>query len=324
MDAGALTKDQSYWQTPQDAAQDLLSTYLFAKKLAASAPDAPMDDAIGAMPRQERLAVVEQAGRDARALPLPDPQKTLAQSAAAAAPAAASLDLLEQGTRDAKTSTSDPAYFKGLLRGLLESLKSPVGNALKGKQAYAKGDVGEITRLQKAYTGALLARARETVRALGLKENEVVSHGTSLKGLLGMIFSDGIDATSSYRGMSGESAAVWGGYGIEVGSSYGSTRGVSKGQPGAIVIVHNRNDPITIKQGEMMSRAPRASQDFVAVIVSDGERTLVLDQAALRALAASAQAWRQAVVKQAQSGGSMAAFHEWERFRDNLDPAAQK
>lgn len=222
------------------------------------------------------------------------------------------------GTVDVLSSNLSQPY-KVLANRVIESLKKPSGTALKARAAYQRGSASEIGRLQTSFKDALLAKAREAVQARGLPEKGVITHGTTLQGLLGMIFSDGIEATSSYRGFSGETAAIWGAYGLDVGASYGATRGVSKGQPGVTVIVYNPQDPIKVVQGETMSRKPSVSKDFYAAVVSDGERTLLLDQAALRALAASANEWKNAAVNQAHRG-SLREFTEWERMRDFFDP----
>jgi len=222
------------------------------------------------------------------------------------------------GTVDVFSANLSQPY-KVLASKVIDSLKKPSGTALKAKAAYQRGSASEIGRLQTSYKNALLAKAKEAVQARGLSEREVITHGTTLQGLLGMIFSDRIEATSSYRGFSGETAAVWGAYGLDVGASYGATRGVSKGQPGVTVIVYNPQDPIKVVQGETMSRSPSVSKDFYAAVVSDGERTLLLDQAALRSLARSAREWKDLAVNQAHRG-SLREFSEWERMQNFFDP----
>ncbi|MBI5242200.1 MAG: hypothetical protein HY922_00795 [Elusimicrobia bacterium] len=216
-------------------------------------------------------------------------------------------------------SSALPADFKALARRIVDALKKPSALAQKSKVAYQRGDAASIARMQNAFKNALLSKAKEAVQARGLPEGRVISHGTTLKGLLGMIFSDGLEATSSYRGFSGESAAFWGAWGVDVGASYGATRGVSKGQPGVAILVFNPQDPIKIVQGETMSRRPTVSADFIAAVVTDGERAVVLDQAALRGLAASAKAWKDAAVKEAHQG-RMREFTEWESLRSALEP----
>jgi len=222
----------------------------------------------------------------------------------------------------ASDSAKDPAAYKSLAKELVNAIKTPWDLSLKSEAAYQRGDAAAIGRLQAGFKNALLSKARELVLKRGLPERGLISHGTTLQGLLGMIFSDGVEATSSYRGFSGESAAFWGAYGLDVGASYGATRGVSKGQPGVTVIIFNPQDPVKIVQGETMSRRPTVSRDFFAAVVSDGDRTVVLDQGALRMLAASAEAWKRTAVDQAHQG-RMREFTEWENLRSVLEPAGR-
>lgn len=239
--------------------------------------------------------------------------------------------LIVRGAADASSSPLDilgelgtaksarPGAFRELAERLLPHIAKPSGNALKGKEAYARGRADEIVRLQKAFKDGLLAGARAQLKLQGLKESEVVSHGTTLKGFLGMLLSGRIEATSSYRGMSGESAHVWGAYGAETGASYGGTRGVSQGQPGVVVLVHSAKDPIRVVHGDTLTRAPTPAEDFVAVVISDGERTVVLDREAVRRLAASAEEWKTSSVAAAHKGNAR-PFFEWEKMRDRLEP----
>ena len=250
-------------------------------------------------------------GSQAKAAPVeapPGPLNVLAEK----------LSLLERASDNAK----DPTAYKSLANSVVSALKAPSELSLKSKAAYQRGDPALIAGLQTALKTALLSKAREVARGRGLEEKAVITHGTSLQGLLGMIFSDGIDATSSYQGFSGESAAFWGARGLDVGASYGATRGVAKGQPGVSVIIFNPQDPVKIVQGETMSRRPTVSNDFFAAIVSDGGHTVVIDQAALRMLAASAEAWKKAAVDQARQG-RMKEFNEWEKLRSVLEPGGR-
>ena len=261
----------------------------------------------------------------AQGVRFPAPSQTLSQSGRpglARAPPSSALGALEAalpGAARLAQAAKTPAAYKDLSRQVVEALQKPSELSLKSKAVYQRSDAAAIGGMQTSFKNALLAQARQVVLARGLPEKAVITHGTTLQGLLGMILTDGIKATSSHPGFSGESPAVWGAYGLDVGAGYGATRGVAKGQPGVTIIIFNPQEPIKIVRGQAISRAPSVSKDFLAAVISDGQRTLVLDQAALRALAASAAAWKSAVVQQAHQG-SMREFSEWERLKSFYAP----
>ncbi|MFA6028515.1 MAG: hypothetical protein WC969_01545 [Elusimicrobiota bacterium] len=316
MDAGMLTRDADEWRTPKQKAEDLLFMYMYARELKARGLDKPIDDVATPLTRQETEALLTRAQAAAARYEHPDLAALgFAPTLPAQAPASP-MDIL--GTLDPAKS-AQPGAFRTLAERLLPLVAKPSGNALRGKEAYAHGRTDEIVHLQKAFKDGLLAGARAQLKLQGLKESEVVSHGTTLKGFLGMLLSGRIEATSSYRGMSGESAHVWGAYGAETGASYGGTRGVSQGQPGVVVLIHSAKDPVRVVHGDTLTRAPTPAEDFVAVVISDGERTVVLDREAVRALAASAEEWKTSSVAAAHKGNAR-PFFEWEKMRDRLEP----
>lgn len=227
---------------------------------------------------------------------------------------------LAMTAKSAASSPAGPEVFRNLILEVNKGLKTPQSDALRSaRSAYKKYDAPEITRLQETFKGQLLTKSEEVAKSLGLKPSEVITHGTSMEGLMGMILESQIISTSRHAGMSGESANLWGSYGLKTGAQYGSTTGLSKGQPGVSILIHNKANPIKVVQGETLSRGPKVSEDFVAAIITDGSKVIVLDQAALRALAQSAESWKTTVVGQAQRG-NMTPFTQWEQIRDRFVP----
>ena len=164
----------------------------------------------------------------------------------------------------------------------------------------------------------MLSKGQEAAEAAGLKPDQVVSHGTSLKGLLGMLMSGGIEATSSYAGFSGEGARIWGGKGLEVGAGYAAKRGLNNGQPGVLVIMQNATLKVEAG-GETLNRKPLVDGDFVAAVIYDGQQAIVMSRETLQALARSSQAWQTGAVSAAHAG-KMKEFQAWEKARDSLVP----
>ncbi|MBI5882295.1 MAG: hypothetical protein HZB91_04240 [Elusimicrobia bacterium] len=234
------------------------------------------------------------------------------------------LDWLGRLTRspDSQGSGSDPLHFRKVLVQVFKSLKEgPVAEPLaKAKAAYSRGDAAVIARSQSAIRDRLLAAGKSVLAGKGLNPSSVISNGTTLDRLFGMIFSGGIEATSSYSGMSGESAEFWGVQGLDGGSSYGGTRAAGRRVPGVLIIINNPSDPIKVRQGEVLSRQPRVDGDFLAAVVSDGVDTVVLDAAALKRLAASSERWKQSVKRQAYDQGRMGPFMDWQAWSEKLSP----
>lgn len=218
------------------------------------------------------------------------------------------------------SAASGPEAFRTLILEVNKGLKTPQSESLvSARSAYKKSNAAEIVRLQEKFKSQLLSKSEEVAKLSGLNPSEVITHGTTMEGFMGMIMEGQIVATSRHAGMSGESANLWGSYGLKTGAQYGSTKGLSKGQPGVSILIHNKANPIKVIQGETLSRGPLASEDFVAAIITDGHQVVVLDQAAIRALSQSAQKWKTAVVGQAQKG-NMQPFTEWEMIRDRFVP----
>ncbi|MBI3553228.1 MAG: hypothetical protein HY077_12100 [Elusimicrobia bacterium] len=210
----------------------------------------------------------------------------------------------------AARAKTNPAIVKTLV---VESLKGLKGS----KSVNATGDVAKIMAEQIRFKAQLAAAASRIAKEKRLSADQIITHGTNLKGLLGMIFTGEIEATTRYKGVSGESAEVWGGYGLEVGAGYGATKGTTKGQPGVVILM--LSPTLKVVRGDALNRSPKVSEDFLAAVITDGERTVVLDKAALEALAGSAKTWKDNAVRAAH-GGSMREFYEWEAVKKLLTP----
>jgi len=263
--------------------------------------------------------VFDGAGRTAPAAPRASFAPGTAGNGIAPAGLMRTLDVF---SRAAPLAAPGPATFKSFAANILKGLRDPGTNAaIKARGAYHTGRVSDIVRAQQSFNGGLKEASEALARGKGIPAGEIITHGTDLKGLLGMVFSGKIEATNPYQGFSGERAEVWGAKGLGAGAEYGAKRGVANGRPGVSILIHNPSAPIRVVGGETLSRAPAVAEDFLAAVVTDGERTLVLDRPALRALAASARAWKDAAVSAARQG-RMREFSEWERLRDFLEPGA--
>ena len=187
------------------------------------------------------------------------------------------------------------------------------------KDAKAELPAQEIGRRQQIYKTALLAKAREAAAKAGLKESEVVSHGAQLRKFWGMILKGRLEASNPYPGFKGESYEVWGVRGIEGAASYGAVRGVQNNLPGVVVLMHNRVKPLQVIGGETLDREPTVEEDFLAAVVTDGTRTIVLEKKDLQELGRLAQQWRRDAVRSAQ-GGSMVEVDRLQRLLDFYAP----
>jgi hypothetical protein len=207
---------------------------------------------------------------------------------------------------------TNPSVFKTFAMETLKSLR-----AQGGRSAYDSGGVKSISATQQRIKTPLRAEAVRVVAEQGLPADKVITHGTSLQGLLGMLMTGEIRSTSRQGGISGEKSEVWGGYGVDVGASYGATTGTSQGQPGVEIIMYNPT--LRVVRGDALNRAPKVDGDFVAVIVTDGTRTFVLDKTQLKALAGSAEAWKKTSIQKAHAG-QMGEFQQWETLQDQIVP----
>lgn len=189
----------------------------------------------------------------------------------------------------------------------------------RAKDAKAELPASEIGRRQQIYKTALLAKAREAAAKAGLKENEVVSHGAQLRKFWGMILKGRLEASNPYPGFKGESYEVWGVRGIEGAASYGAVRGVQNNLPGVVVLMHNRAKPLQVIGGETLDREPTVEEDFLAAVVTDGTRTVVIEKKDLQALGRLALEWRRQAVRSAQ-GGSMTEVERFQRLLDFYAP----
>jgi hypothetical protein len=217
---------------------------------------------------------------------------------------------------------SDPIAFRRILAAGFESMgRGPVAEPLaRAKLGYLRGDASVIARTQNLVRDSLAAAARRHLDSLGIPQASVISNGTTLDKLLGMAYSGGMETTSSYQGMSGESAQFWGAQGTAIGASYGATRAASRRKPGVMIIIRNESNPIKVVQGETLSRQPLMDKDFLAAVVSDGVDTVVLDAAFLRSLAASALRWKEFVKTQAYKNGLMGPFLDWDAWGKKVSP----
>ena len=229
------------------------------------------------------------------------------------------LDRLAQMTpEEVARVQSNPSFAKTLASTGLDANNSSAPAAAEFRAAVKGNKMALIARLQTKWKSALLAKGSEAAAAEGFNPGEVLTHGTTLKGLLGMLVSGGIEATSSYKGMSGESPQVWGGQGLDAGAGYAAKRGLNAGQPAVLVLMHNSTLKVEAS-GESLNRTPLVDGDFVGAVIYDGEKTVVLGKQALQALARSAKTWQTGAVAEAHAG-KMKEFTVWESVRDRLLP----
>jgi len=216
--------------------------------------------------------------------------------------------------------SKSPEAFKKVATAVLNRLKAWKKSPASA-HAITKGgaSVAGLRKAQTDFKETLLAAAERFTQERGIDSREVITNGTSLQPLMGILFSGSIYATNPHKGFSGETAEVWGAYGLEGGASYGAKRGVARNEPGVMILIKNEGDPIRIIEGETMSRSPRSKDDFLAVIISDGSRTVVLDKPLLAALSSSSELWKESVVAKAHKG-QMQPFYEWERYRERFEP----
>ena len=220
-------------------------------------------------------------------------------------------------------ASADPKFYESALSLLTAQLKAWKASARSAKRR-GGGTVAGLQKTQQAYKKALLAGARSYIasrpKGAVLTESDLITSGTSMESLLGILFSGGMEATNPYQGFSGESAHFWGAKGIEVGAGYGAQRGSHRDEPGVMLIIRSVDgkDPVRVVMGETLSRRPAVGTDIVAAVVTDGESTVVLEAPALAALAASSQRWKDFVVSEARKG-RMAPFGAWERVQTRFD-----
>ncbi|MBI5596238.1 MAG: hypothetical protein HY928_09150 [Elusimicrobia bacterium] len=255
-----------------------------------------------------------EGGAAARAPPTNDPVSALSRlQTALSAP-----ERRQRVSGDAKFFQSALSAITGQLKGWKASPRSA--------QARTRNSVAALQQVQQSYKKALLQGGREFLSqaaqgAAPIKESEVITSGTSLESLLGILFSGGMEATNPYQGFSGESAHFWGAKGLEVGAGYGAQRGSHRNEPGVMLVINSvdKKNPVKVVMGETLSRRPVVGTDIVAAIVTDGENTVVLRAEALAALAASSSRWKDFVVSEARKG-RLAPFTEWERTQTRFQP----
>ncbi|MDE2489884.1 MAG: hypothetical protein KGM24_03500, partial [Elusimicrobia bacterium] len=248
----------------------------------------------------------------------PDDKAGAVAAAAAAADAPSPLDWvaraadMDEGM--ASRAAENPTIFKTFLRETLAGMKQAKGRG----GVYETGNVRLISDAQTGLKSELLRGARGVVQGEGLSPSQVISHGTNMKGLLGMLMEGKIVSTTRHAGVSGEGANVWGAEGLETGASYGATTGLRTGQP-SVEILMRASPTLKVEPGSTLSRAPGVNEDFLAAIVTDGRKTVVLGKPQLDALAGSARAWRTEATAAARAG-RMGEFSQWENVRDRLVP----
>jgi hypothetical protein len=183
---------------------------------------------------------------------------------------------------------------------------------MKGaKSGYEGRSASAIEAEQVRYNETLTAEVLGAVRRAGLDPAKVITHGTDLQGLMGMLMVGEIRPTARQH----ETPKLWGSYGVDVGVSYATTTGMKNGRPGVTVIMNN---PTLKANGETLNRIPTVKDDFVAAVVTDGTKTIVLDKNALNALGGSASAWRDAAYKSA--AGDMVEYGRWEALETKIVP----
>jgi hypothetical protein len=275
-------------------------------------------------PFDKLVAAVEAV--DTKALLAPPTQvlaaAAVAPVAAAAAPKPTTMELLgrfsKMSSAEAERAQTNPAFAKTLIANGLDKTNYATPAAAEFQAAVQRNGAALIMRSMTQWKSSLMEQGQAAAVAAGVKPGEVITHGTTLKGLLGMLVTGGIESTSSYSGMRGEGAHFWGGKGLDVGAGYAAKRGLYDGQPGVLLLMNNPSLKV-LADGQTLSRKPMVDGDFVAAVVYDGERSVVLSKEALLAMARSAKTWQTSAVDAAQSG-KMREFDAWERIRDRLLP----
>lgn len=290
----------------------LAGTHNFLKPLIESPDFALLPPALQANFRAVHRYFVTLSEAAPRAPPAGDPLSALSSIS----DALASETNRSQASKDAK-------YYPAVLEQLTAQLKAWQASprAIKNKAA---GSVANLSNTQQELKSKLLAAAREFLKSKSdgvnpLKEDEVITSGTGFEALLGMIFTGGLEATNPYQGFKGESSHYWGAKGLAVGAQYGAGRAVNRNEPGVMLLIHNAKDPIKVVGGETLSRRPVVGADIFAAVVTDGEKTFVLQGPALAALASSSARWKDFVVAEAHAG-RMSPFDAWERVQNRFQP----
>ena len=256
--------------------------------------------------------VVLEVPAEAKAVPVkpPEPVKPLEPVKAKAPEPAAGpspVDWIKDAAGKATPAAvkADPMLLRSVLKEGMASMSQGKSPALaQGKAAYQRRR-GDHRNCGSAQRGTAKA-AEAFAKSKGLKGEDFVSNGTTLDSLLGMFYSGGVEASSSYAGMKGESAHFWGVQGFKGGASYGATRALSRGRPGVLILMRNPANPIKVVQGELLNRRPELGKDFAAVVVTDGTNTIVLQKPQLEAMAQAGLNWKEFVKDQATSRGKWA------------------
>jgi len=192
-----------------------------------------------------------------------------------------------------------------------------LGKVIGGKSSTAqRPNTGEIAKVQKAYKESVLPEAEAVLQRYHMTEADVVSHGTSLKGFLGMVFEGGIRATNSF----GDGAQYWAAKGTGGATYLGAPAG--RGQAGVLVLMENKGNRLG-HTADFTTKAPQVATDFLAVIITDGKTTVVLDKAALMTLSSSAAAWKSKAADYNRPGWKMSDLSGWEKYRDYFEPSGR-
>jgi hypothetical protein len=210
----------------------------------------------------------------------------------------------------AKGFTDNPVAYRGVLDELYRDPKSARPASRPGETITQQE--ARLARQQQAYKDAALAEAESVLGRNDLKEGDVVSHGTDLKGLLGMIFEGKLSATDPW----GEGGKHWAGQGFG-GASYLS-KAAGRSDPGVLVILNNKGNRLG-HIADFTTKAPTVKSDFVSAIITDGKSTVVLDSSALNALRSSAEAWS----RRASDKGRPTWLRDcgiWKQWRRKLEP----
>jgi hypothetical protein len=171
----------------------------------------------------------------------------------------------------------------------------------------------------RSYKDSILNAAQKYLEGKGLNAKDVISTGSTLHGFLGMMFSGRIEATNPYAGEKNESPEYWAAQGIDTASNYAALRGVPRGEPGVLVIMHSPDGSLRVVAGETLNRQPTVAGDFLAVVIGNGSESVIIEKPFLDALASSGVNWRRDVERDARRGGET-KLTEWADYSDIFHP----
>ena len=278
----------------------------------------------GARQEPEKAGVVGQtlfdaggAGRKASDAQIDEVQARAPPSAAQPSPTPfAFLSSLSRALDDpaaARDVAQKPQVFVNATDRLLRLLKDD-SLVAQAKTEFARGDVTAIGRRQAAAKARLSEAAKAWLKANGLPERAVLTHGSTVRGLLGILFSGGMKASNPHPGFSGESAGVWAGS-LDTGAGYASV-GAGRGRP-AVLVALKAGTARTQTQSDGSLKGEPTIDDIAAVLIAEpnGDGVVVFQQEKLAALAASAAGLRRSAQR-----GDEKALGVWMKLDETLSP----